>query len=240
MSVCKIVFWNTRGLNSKIKRSPVFQFLQRQSPHICILQQTHLTGGKTMSLRKPWVGHTYHSTYSNLARGVSILVSKSLPFCLLALEVDPGGRYVIVHANILNFEVVIVGLYLPPPALIPLLYQIVSRIAQFATDNVLSMVPDPGMHRLTQLSSSATELKAWAEVFNFTDNWRWRHPQWRAFTCHSASYKTFSRIDLVYSGGPILSRVRDIIILPRGISYHAPISLMLELSCSPPEGGHPR
>lgn len=133
MSVCKIVSWNTRGLNSKIKRSLVFRFLQRLSPHICILQETHITGGKTMSLRRPWVGHSYHSTYSNLSRGVSILICKSLTFLLLALEVDPGGRYVIIHAIIMNLEVVIVGLYVPPPASISFQYQLVSKISQYAT-----------------------------------------------------------------------------------------------------------
>lgn len=154
MSICKIVSWNSRGLNSKFKRSLVFQFLQRQSPHICILQETHLTGGKLLSLRRSWMGHSYHSTYSNLSRGVSILIRKSLPFRLLAVEVDPGGRYVIMHANIMTLEMVIVGLYVPPPASISFLYQVVSKVLQYATDNILllgdfNMVPDPEMDRLS-------------------------------------------------------------------------------------------
>lgn len=125
---------------------------------------------------------------------MSILICKSLTFRLLALEVDPGGRYVIIHAIIMNLEVVIVGLYVPPPASISFQYQLVSKISQYATDNVLllgdlNMVPDLGMDRLAQSSSSATALKAWVEAFNFTDVWRWRHPQLRAFTCHSAYYK---------------------------------------------------
>lgn len=95
---------------------------------------------------------------------MSILIRKSLPLCLLALEVDPGGRYVIIHATIMNLEVVIVGLYVPPPASISFLYQLVSKLSQCATDNILllghfNMIPDPGMDRLSQTSSSATELK---------------------------------------------------------------------------------
>lgn len=163
--MCKIVSWNTKGLNSKIKRSLVFQFLQRQSPHICILQETHLIGEKTMSLRRPWVGHAYRSTFSNLARGVSVLIRKSLSFRLLALEVDPVGRYVIIYANIMSLEVIIVGLYVPPTASISFLYQLVSKISQYATDNVLllgdfNMVPDPGVDRLSQSSGSAIDLQA--------------------------------------------------------------------------------
>lgn len=40
----------------------------------------------------------------------------------------------------------------------------------------------------------------------------------------------------MYSGGSVLSRIRDITILPRGVSDHAPVSLQLELSCPPSEG----
>lgn len=61
-------------------------------------------------------------------------------------------------------------------------------------------------------------------------------PPTEAFTCHSATYKTFSRIDLVYSGGSVLSKVKDITILPRGISDHGPVSLQLELGCTTSEG----
>lgn len=60
--------------------------------------------------------------------------------------------------------------------------------------------------------------------------WRWRHPQSHAYTCHSASHRSFSRIDLAYAGGAVLPRVTDIKILPRGISDHAPLLLSLNLS----------
>lgn len=75
------------------------------------------------------------------------------------------------------------------------------------------MVLDPEVDRMSRSSSSVFDLKAWAEAFNLTDVWRWRIPQVQAFTCHSATYKTFSRIDLVYSGGMVLSSIRH---------YHPP------------------
>lgn len=112
---------NTQGLNSSVKRSLVFQFIKRHNPHICVLQEMHLVGSKTLSLKKTWVGHYYHSTYSNFARGVNILVLKTLPFKLPDLVLDPDGRFVLVHALIHNLPWVLVGLYLPPPASLKLL-----------------------------------------------------------------------------------------------------------------------
>lgn len=110
----KVLSWNTHGLNSAIKHSLVFQFIKKHNPHVCVLQGTHLVRSKTLSLKKPWVGHHYHSTYSNFARGVSVLVLKNLPFKLLDLILDPEGRFVMVYALIHNIPWVLVGLYLLP------------------------------------------------------------------------------------------------------------------------------
>lgn len=62
------------------------------------MQETHLTGYRVLSLKKPWVGSYYLSTFSSHSRGVSILVHKTLPFMLLDLRIDPDGQYVIMHA----------------------------------------------------------------------------------------------------------------------------------------------
>lgn len=113
-----ILSWHTRGLNSPVKRSLVFQFIKTHSPHICILQETHLVGSRTLTLKKPWIRYHYHSTHSNFARGISILVHKSLPFRLLDLVLDSEGRYVLIHAQIHSIKWVIAGLNLPPPSII--------------------------------------------------------------------------------------------------------------------------
>lgn len=109
-----VLSWNVRGLNSKIKRSLVFNFLKKYNPHICLLQETHLVGGRTLALRKPWVGAYYHSTYSSYSRGVSVLIHKSLGFTLLDLHLDPDGRYIAIHAMCDRVELLIVGIYIPP------------------------------------------------------------------------------------------------------------------------------
>lgn len=121
------------------------------------------------------------------------------------------------------------------PALLKLLNLITAKLAQFPSDNVVLMgdfnlVPDPSMDRCAATGTTRQGLAAWADTYGLTDVWRWRHPMSRAFTCHSASHRAFSQIDLAYVGAPVLSGVRDIVILPRGISYHAPLLLTLELA----------
>lgn len=116
MDDCLVITWNVRGLNSAIKRSLVLNYLKKLRPQVCILVETHLMGSRILSLKRAWVGAHYHAPYSNYARGVSVLVHKALPFQLLDVKLDPGGRYVLLHALISRIPVVIVGVYLPPPS----------------------------------------------------------------------------------------------------------------------------
>lgn len=146
-----------------------------------------------------------------------------------------------LHAIVDRLELVVVGLYLPPPASsMRLLNQLISKIAAFATDNVvilgdLNLVPNSGVDRLSPVAGSSSELLFWAEAFNLTDVWRWHNPSQRAYTCHSASHKTFSRIDLAYAGGVCSLCVQDIRILPRGVSDHVLLALKLYVSNAPGE-----
>lgn len=84
------------------------------------------------------------------------------------------------------------------------------------------MPPDPSMDRLGDDGASDSLLLRWAQGYGLSDVWRWRYPRERQYTCHSATYASFSRIYLFYASGPILSRVQEVKILPRGISDHAP------------------
>lgn len=188
--------------------------------------------------QKLLVGHHYHSTYSNFARGVSILVLKTLPFKLLDLILDPDGRFVLVHALIHNLPWVLVGLYLLSLASLKFLNLISAKLAQFPSDNVVLMgdfnlVPDSGMDRCAIVGTTRQGLVAWADRYGPTDVWRWRNLQTRTFTCHSATHTSFLSINLAYVVAPVLPRVWDITILPRGISDHAPLLLSLELATAP-------
>lgn len=62
MAPLTLVSWNVRGMNSPVKRILVFKFLKDYNPDIFLFQETHLVGGRILSLKKLWVGHYYHST----------------------------------------------------------------------------------------------------------------------------------------------------------------------------------
>lgn len=194
-----------------------------------------LGGQQGYESKKPWVGNYYHATYSCYARGVSILVHKSLTFKFIDVKTDSGGRYVLLHAIVDTLELLIVGIYIPLPATISLLKGLVPIIATYATDNIIivgdfNMLPSPALDKLASGIVADSPLSKWASLYGLTDVWRWKHPTDRAFTCQSASYCTLSRIDLIYASGGILPKVTKTKIPPRDISHHAPMLCCLQTS----------
>lgn len=95
------------------------------------------------------------------------------------------------------------------------------------------MPPDPELVWFDTISGASSEHSAWAEAYSFTDVWRWKYSSTREYTCHSATHKSFSHNDLEYVRGPLLPKIQQVTIIPRGISDHAPVLLQMSLSGSP-------
>lgn len=134
-----VISWNVRGLNSKFKRALLFQYLKSHNPHILILQETHLLGSKLMALKRQWVQNAFHASYSTYARGVSVLVSKSLTCEIEAVHTDPQGKFVVVVAQIWHKRYIFVGVYIPPPFHPHTLYSILEKIAPYTPAKLLIM-----------------------------------------------------------------------------------------------------
>lgn len=118
------------------------------------------------------------------------------------------------------------GLYLPPPGDIFLLGTVMQLVMAYGVDEVLfledfNMTPTPDLDRITSASLWSPSLAQWASAFDLVDAWRHFHPTLREFSCHSASYRTFSRIDLIFANRTMLDRVSKVTIIPRGVSDHA-------------------
>lgn len=58
----KLLSWNIRGLNDKIKRSLLFKFLHSHKPLILFLQENHLLGSKILALKRAWVKQCFYAT----------------------------------------------------------------------------------------------------------------------------------------------------------------------------------
>lgn len=80
-------------------------------------------------MRRSWIQHAIHATYSAYARGVAILISKTIPCNVHQVIKDPGGWYAI--ADIHEHKMVLANVYVPPPFQIQVLYDLLGKLAPF-------------------------------------------------------------------------------------------------------------
>ncbi len=77
------------------------------------LQETHIRPTKEKMFKCSWVGHIFKSTFSSKARGVAILIRKTVPFRHVSTLSNPNGRYILVTGYIYSFHVTLLNVYGP-------------------------------------------------------------------------------------------------------------------------------
>lgn len=109
----KLISWNVKGLNNRVKSVKVFSNLIKLKANICFLQETHLKNSSHKSLMRSWVGQVFHSGFNCKARGTVILINKNTPFNPSKVISDPNGRYVIVSGTLYDNQVALASVYAP-------------------------------------------------------------------------------------------------------------------------------
>lgn len=197
-----------------------------------------MTPDRLHLLNKPWVGASYHSTFSTHSRGVSILIPSILPFYCEQSLVDVEGRYICLLCRIFNVPCILATIYIPPPYSVTTLNEMMPFLLAHPTLPLLlmgdfNMYLDPSLDKYSgSASGGASVSTALARVLrelHLFDIWRTKYPDMRSYSCFSASYASLSRIDLAIGNQSLLPRVRKTEYLTRGLSDHTPLLVSLEL-----------
>ena len=75
-----IITLNVNGLNAPIKRHRVAEWIKRQKPSICCLQETHLRTKDTYRLKVKGWGKLFHANRQDRKAGVAMLISDKINF----------------------------------------------------------------------------------------------------------------------------------------------------------------
>ena len=96
-SYLSIITLNINGLNAPTKRQRLAEWIQKQDPYICCLQQTHLKPRDTHRLKvKDWE-NIFHANGDQKKAGVAILLSEKIDFEIKALKRDKEGHYKMIR-----------------------------------------------------------------------------------------------------------------------------------------------
>ena len=102
-----IITLNVNGLHAPIKRRGLSDWIKKQDPSICCLQETHFGPEDIFRLKVRGWRTIYHATGSQKKAVGAILISDKLDFKLKAVTRDEEGHYIIITGSIHQEELTI-------------------------------------------------------------------------------------------------------------------------------------
>lgn len=108
-----LVSWNVKGVNSAIISSKILMHLRDLKADVIFLQETHLRTADIPRIKRAWMGHLFHSKFSQRARGAAIIIHKRVMFELTETIIDSNGHFVMVLGKLQNIPVILASIYAP-------------------------------------------------------------------------------------------------------------------------------
>ena len=108
-----IITLNVNGLNVPTKRQRLAEWLQKQDPYICCLQQTHLETRDIYRLKVKGWKKIFHANKDQKKAGVAVLISDKIDFKSKAVKRDKNGQYIMIKGSIQEEDITIINIYAP-------------------------------------------------------------------------------------------------------------------------------
>uniref|UniRef100_A0A8C0M4V1 RNA-directed DNA polymerase n=1 Tax=Canis lupus familiaris TaxID=9615 RepID=A0A8C0M4V1_CANLF len=232
-SYLSIVTLNVNGLNDPIKRRRVSNWIKKQDPSICCLQETHFRQKDTYSLKIKGWRTIYHSNGPQKKAGVAILISDKLKFTPKTVVRDEEGHYIILKGSIQQEDLTILNIYAPNVGAAKYINQLLTKVKKYLDNNTLILgdfnlalsILDRSSKQ--NISKETKALNDTLDQMDFTDIYRTLHPNSTEYTFFSSAHGTFSRIDHILGHKSGLNRYQKIGIVPCIFSDHNALKLEL-------------
>ena len=85
---------------SQPEKQRLAEWIQKQDPHICCLQETHLKTRDTYRLKVKGWRKIFHANGDQKKAGVPILISDKIDFEIKAVKRDKYGHYIMIKGSI--------------------------------------------------------------------------------------------------------------------------------------------
>ena len=112
-SYLSIITLTVNGLNAPTKRQTLAEWIQKQDPYICCLQETHLKTRDKYRLKVKGWKKIFHANGDQKKAGVAILISDKIDFEIKAMKRDKEGHYIMIRGSIQEEDITIINIYVP-------------------------------------------------------------------------------------------------------------------------------
>ena len=101
------------GLNTPTKRHRLAEWIQKQDPYICCLQETHFTSRDSYKLKVRGWKKIFHANGDQKKAGVAILITDKIDFKMKNILRDKEGHYIMIKGSIQEDVITILNIYAP-------------------------------------------------------------------------------------------------------------------------------
>ena len=108
-----IITLNVNGFNAPTKSHRLAEWIQKQDPYICCLQETHFRTRDTYRLKVRGWKKIVHANGNQKKAGVAILISDKIDFKTNTITRDKEGHYIMIKGSIQEEDITIVNIYAP-------------------------------------------------------------------------------------------------------------------------------
>ena len=108
-----IITLNLNGLNAPAKRHRLAEWIQKQDPYTCCLQETCFRPKDTYRLKVRGWKNIFHSNGKRKKAGVAILISDKIDLKIKKITRDKEGHYIMFKGSIQEKDITIVNIYAP-------------------------------------------------------------------------------------------------------------------------------
>ena len=112
-SYLSIITLNVSGLKVPTKRQRLAEWIQKQDPYICYLQEIHLKKRNTYRLKVKGWKKIFHANGDQKKAGVAIIISDKIDFEIKAMKRDKEGHYIMIKGSIQEEDITIINIYAP-------------------------------------------------------------------------------------------------------------------------------
>ena len=108
-----IITLNVNGLNAATKRHRLAEWIWKQGPYICYLQETHFRPKDSYRLKVRGWKNIFLANGKQKRAGVAILISDKIDLKIKNITRDKEGHYIMIKGSIQEEDTTIVNIYAP-------------------------------------------------------------------------------------------------------------------------------
>ena len=108
-----IITLNVNGLNAPTKKHRLAEWVQKQDPYICCLQETHFRPRDTYKLKVRRWKKIFHANGNQKKAGVAVLISDKIDFKIKTITRDKEEHYIMIKGSAQEEDITIVNIYAP-------------------------------------------------------------------------------------------------------------------------------